>query len=153
MAGGGGACEELDAVHTLVMMSLVTKYRDTDIFAALRKCSDAILLSQQRDGGFRNYNTPQEMWLRKLLRSSRMDWLLLRRRMLAPEWRYSGWKPLSCPPRKSDVWAAWFRPLSVKLIADRYPDKFALNNNRGKYRRIPGLGWHDPLKIETSRRS
>jgi hypothetical protein len=151
-AGGGGACEDLDAVHTLVMMSLATNHRASDVRAALGRCNGAIAESQQRDGGFRNYNVTGERWLRKLVRSSRMDRVLLGRRLAVPIWRCGGWKPLSCPITESDTWAAWFRPLSLKLIADRYADHVVLNS-RGRYRRMPGLGWHDESKIRESQPS
>jgi hypothetical protein len=148
-SGGGGACEDLDAVHTLIMMRLTTTYRGSDVSAALQSCSNAIIRYQQPDGGFRNYNVVTEPWQKKALRSGRLHHILLDRRPPDSTWRCGGWKPLSCPVTESDTWAAWFRPLSLKLIADHSGQ--SESNGRGRYRRLPGLGWHDPQKIKGSR--
>lgn len=146
----GGACEDLDAVHTLVMMSLVSDHRASDVRAALERCFFRLLQLQQPDGGFTNYGASElpASWKRRLARSLGVEHLVARP-LSAPTWRYSGWRTLECPNARSDMWGAWFRPLALRLIADRYPD-LAGPSGPGRYRSIPGLGWHDEASIRTA---
>ncbi len=51
---------------------------------------------------------------------------------------------------QSDMWAAWFRPLALKLIASLYPDLGGPVGS-GAYRILPGLGWHDEAAIRNAR--
>lgn len=148
---GGGACEDLDAVHTLVMMSLMTNHRAEEIRIGLERCFHALLQVRQSDGGFLNYRSPDppKSLKRRVAETTRLDKLLgvpARRRL----WRHSGWGVLSCPVNESDMWSAWFRPLSLKLIAARYPERFP-GAQLGRYRALPGLGWHVPAAIAESR--
>jgi hypothetical protein len=149
--GGGGACEDLDAVHTLVMMSHISNHRADDVRSALERCFEALLRVRQSDGGFLNYPdaNPPESLKRRVAEATGLAVLLGRpaRRRL---WCYSGWRVLSCPVNESDMWSAWFRPLSLKLIADRYPERFSAAEI-GRYRGLPGLGWHVPAAIAKSR--
>ncbi|MEM8864349.1 MAG: hypothetical protein AAGF31_02250 [Planctomycetota bacterium] len=139
---GGGACEDLDAVHTLVMMSMVSDHRQEDIRQCLERCLVATLASQKPDGGFCNYNPRRGGLLRQLLLATSADKRCLRRELVPRTWRYSGWRRLECPLGQSDMWSAWFRPLTLRVIADRYPDLYS-GAPRGPLRQMPGLGWHD----------
>jgi hypothetical protein len=143
---GGGACEDLDAVHTLVMMAMISDHRAADVKQSLMRCARAILEHQNADGGYSNYSIRQDRLAKRLIRSTGVDRLLLRRELVPRGWKYSGWKPLACPYDVSDMWSAWFRPLSLALIAELYPSDFT-GEWTPTYRRIPGLGWHDPVAI------
>jgi hypothetical protein len=106
---------------------------------------------RQGDGGFLNYSTPEPSKSIKR-RATEMTGLarFLGTRLPDRAWRYSGWRALACPTGASDMWSAWFRPLSLKLIADRYPEQCP-GPQVGRYRALPGLGWHVTTSIVTSR--
>jgi hypothetical protein len=143
---GGGACEDLDAVHTLVMMAMISDHRAEEVKQSLMRCAHAILKHQNGDGGYSNYSIRRDRLAKRLIRSTGVDRLLLRRELVPRGWKYSGWRPLACPFDTSDLWSAWFRPLSLALIAELYPSEFS-GQWVPTYRRIPGLGWHDPVAI------
>ena len=157
---GGGACEDLDGVHTLVLMSEVSDYRADDVQRSLERCFWRLLQIQNSDDGFWNYpeRRGKQSWKRRLAErmfgGRALPTRFSERLASKPvDWCYSGWKRLSCPTGASDMWAAWFRPLALKLISDRYSGVLPLIEG-GRYRRIPGLGWHDSTRIEeTSPRS
>jgi SAM-dependent methyltransferase len=145
---GGGACEDLDAVHTLVMMSAISQHRRQDVRVALERCFWRLLQTQNVDGGFPNYvaapTLPKSLKRRLAERSGLMRLLPVsyQGQTAARLWHYGGWRELACPFTESDSWSAWFRPLALRLIADSYPD-LAGGAPAGKYRSLPGLGWHD----------
>lgn len=152
----GGACEDLDAVHTLVMMGLVSDHRADDVRQSLERCFWRLLRLQNGDGGFPNAAAPPVRKTRKQRSLQRLGlFALLPQRMRdhgvsGPRfWKYSGWASLSCPIGASDMWSAWFRPLALRLISDRYPQALPRWSG-GRYRRIPGLGWHDADAIANS---
>lgn len=153
---GGGACEDLDAVHTLVIMSTLSNYRVNDVRRSLERCLWRLLQIQNQDGGFPNYPGHRSGgigWKRKWAEKTGLLRILpssLKGRGTAEVqcWKYSGWAALSCPYGESDAWGGWFRPLAIKLICERYPEicgriKF------GAYRKLPGLGWHNPNGVGT----
>jgi len=152
---GGGACEDLDAVHTLVMMNMVSRHRHQDIRRALTRCYFRILQLQGDDGGFPNtVAAPRQSWKRRYAERTGVIRLLPKRYQLphGPRmWRYSGWKKLPAVVTKSDMWSAWFRPLALRLIRDCVAELQQADSS-GKYREIPGLGWHDPADIRSSTR-
>jgi GT2 family glycosyltransferase len=147
---GGGACEDLDAIHTLVMMSLVADHRAAEVESALARALESLLAAQNDDGGFSNYfvHTQPKSLRRRASEAVGLD-RLLKRRMKAREWRQSGWTQLSCPVTRSDMWAAWFRPLAIRLILHRY-GVGPQGSEAGAFRRKPGLGWHDTQQIRAS---
>jgi SAM-dependent methyltransferase len=152
---GGGACEDLDAVHTLIMMSLVSAHRAADVRMALERCFWRMLQIQQADGGFRNYagraRAPKSR-KRRLAEQTGVLRLLpsrFREATATSSWYYSGWKALDCPRDASDMWGSWFRPLALRLIAERYADLCG-EPPAGRYRTLPGLGWHDITRIQDS---
>lgn len=150
---GGGACEDLDAIHTLVMMALVTDYRREDTESALRLCREWIMGLQNEDGGFPNYPDPglKKSLKRRLAETLGLD-QLLNRPAYRPISSYSGWRPLTVLRGASDMWGAWFRMLTLRLIHEfLYPGEVLSPSAR--YRRLPGLGWHDVEAIQASVRN
>ena len=143
---GGGACEDLDAIDTLVKFSLVTDHRAAEVRKALVRALDRLLLLQNSDGGFPDQ--PLQVGdLHRSLRRRVADGLgvtrVLKRPLLLPRIYYSGWQTMGAAKGGSTMWAAWFRPLAVRLILSRYPD---LTDSRmeGRFHGLPCLGWHDP---------
>lgn len=134
--GQSGACEDLDVVHSLVMVGSSCDHRADEVKSMLKTTLDAHFQIQNSDGGFPNYLVvkPDMRSLRKP--RSLVKYLIGRKQY----WRYSGWQKLSCPRGESDSWGGWFRPLSIKLICDYLSN--GESGLAGKYRAIPGLGWH-----------
>jgi prenyltransferase beta subunit len=145
----GGACEDLDAVHTLAYLGLVTDYRNADIRRAVSRCAKGILQLQNSDGGFPNYPAPpvHKSRKRRLAESLRLD-KLLGRPAYVRQSHYSGWKTLVVNRGQSDMWGAWFRPLTLRLAYEICGIDLG-QRGRG-FRRLPGLGWHDRKKIVES---
>ena len=63
-----------------------------------------------------------------------------------PSFQYSGWRRMDCPVTASNIWAGWFRPLSLALISVRYPGEY-MQADGWTFRRLPGLGWHDAERV------
>jgi len=146
---GGGACEDLDAIDTLVKFSLVTNHRATEVRNALIRALDRLLLLQNPDGGFPDQ--PLQIGdLQRSLRRRVADRLgvtkVLNRPFLLPRTHYSGWRVMSAAKGEPTMWAAWFRPLAIRLILSRYPELIDFRME-GCFHGLPCLGWHD-AKIE-----
>lgn len=146
---GGGACEDLDAVHTLVMMGLLSDHRASDVRASLLNCARAIIKDQHPDGGFQNFKPSGESALKRVIRATQADQLLLRRNLVQRNWSYSSWTKLTCPIDASDLWSGWFKPLTLGLIQEHLMEGSA-DDSRIVTRKNPGLGWHDRHAIQKS---
>jgi SAM-dependent methyltransferase len=147
---GGGACEDLDAIDTLVKFSLVTDHRASDVQAALERAFDRILQIQRFDGGFPNYLAEQRADRRRSLkgRLAQLPGLhtVLSRSIGPAMTYYSGWRETGAERGTSDMWAAWFRPLALNLIASRHPDLGPFPEG-SRFHSLPGLGWHDEERV------
>jgi hypothetical protein len=150
---GGGACEDLDAAHTLIMMSMVSEYRKSEVMDRLHICRERLLQLQNPDGGFPNYlawDTQKKGWKRKLAERSGAIHILparMKKRGLSAHatWKYSGWTELECPRGVSDLWGTWFRFATASLITSRLDDGGTTWSHNS--RKLPGLAWHDEQKI------
>ncbi|WP_149752739.1 hypothetical protein [Rubripirellula obstinata] len=135
--GKSGACEDLDVIHSLILIASSSEHRKKEVESVLRKTLSSHFAIQSEDGGFPNY-LKHKVPLKKIVRNPR----LIKARIFPQRcWRYSGWKRLACPYGVSDTWGGWFRPLSIRLIADYLFPNTQLSQP-GKYRQLPGLGWH-----------
>jgi hypothetical protein len=128
--GGGGGCEDLDAVETLVNMFLRTDYRREAIRRTLRRTMEALLTLELPSGGF--------LWARRR-RFSVLDWSavffdVVRHRSfrywklcvkmaLLGQMRFNeprlptGWVKTAIPADESDIFATWFRVLALAQIS------------------------------------
>lgn len=141
--GRSGACEDLDVIHSLVLLASSNNYRCDDVRETLSKSLDALLSIQSIDGGFPNYLKISTS-IKDLVKNPRV---IRRYFNNKNHWQYSGWKRLTCPRGISDTWGSWFRPLSIRLISEYLSPDGSLELG-GCYRRLPGLGWH--VHSETS---
>ena len=96
-SGGGGCCEDMDVIDTLVSLGLATDYKKEEIKDALLKALPAILSKQNSDGGF--YDN---------LRGSRAEF---------------GWKLCSARPGESDLCSTLFQCFCIVLIGEFLDDK------------------------------
>lgn len=129
--GGGGTCDDLDAVETLAIMGRLTDHRWVDVEAALKRVHAAVLRNQRPDGGFCWAARPNpKRSVRPLLAClnplNRLGAPAERRRLLERGWHtlvsgketsfYSGWKAMPYVVNESDMFSTWFRPLTLALI-------------------------------------
>lgn len=150
--GGGGSCEDMDAIDILVRLSLLTDYKADEIKATLNRAAVAIYSRQSSDGGF-SWRLPPNFtsmlkaskvlsWQKDVVKGQLTGKLfqLLRRSMYKSTHYYSS---LSCYPfdiSKSDLWSSWFRTLSLAFIAQRYPELF-VDSCSWQFLEWPGLGY------------
>lgn len=153
--GGGGACLDLDAVDILVKFSLLVDHRAADVKASLTRSFEGILKNQNSDGGFCEAHRPpvwQKSRKRKLLELFGIDRLLDRPWQGGPveHQMFSGWLKMRHRIDESEMWSAWFRPLALALISNRYPGEF-IDNIPWRFHQSAALGWHDRVKMEALR--
>lgn len=159
-AGGGGHCDDLDAIDILTKFSIVSDYRQMDVKKALTGAFEGIIKNQNQDGGFcyaKMYKYTLFDWLdvirlikptlcrdvktRLWMLKTKIGTQLLYKKMKNRAWEYSSWKKMECRINQSDVWSTWFRLLALALINSRYPEEFDVNIP-WKFRKNAGLGWH-----------
>ncbi|MGD9200029.1 MAG: hypothetical protein PVI26_00570 [Chitinispirillia bacterium] len=113
--GGGGACEDVDAVDILVNMYKYTGYRNRAISFALNLILNSILKTQMSDGGF-----------------------VYRRGI---PFTHMGITKTSSPPDHSNLFATWFRihtiALCCQILIDHPLAKFDWQFNH-----TCSMGWH-----------
>jgi Glycosyl transferase family 2 len=114
---GGGACEDLDAIDVLALLTAQTHYRSNDIKRVLQKAFHVILANQNLDGSFGYTFGSTETY------------------------RYSSWAIMESHLSTGDTWATWFRLLALATIQRLYPDDLPLIGS-WQFRRWPALGYH-----------
>ncbi len=151
---GGGGCEDLDAIDTLVKIHNISTYRKEDIEMSLRKVYNGLLLMQNDDGGFvwaRRKRFGVTEWLRNFLsileHRNFYYWYYCNRKATRGQLtfhkpRYSpGWTKNGVPPDESDIFSTWFRCTSIGLIC-QVLDDVSLKNVEWRFLKTVGLGWH-----------
>jgi hypothetical protein len=111
--GGGGACEDLDAVDILVNMSLRTDYKKEEIKNALLRAFHALKGMQNDDGGFvyrRNFS-----------------------------FCMSGLRRISSKPNESDLFSTWFRLYTIAIIS-QVIDIQPYSSFNWSFLKYPGMG-------------
>ena len=160
-AGGGGHCEDLDAIDILVKFSQLSSYRKIEVSNSLNRAIHALLANQNLDGGFcyaKLYRYSLSDWkksIRHLYNEKNIQlkdkFLLLSiqvgKQALLPfikeyRWNYSSWNLMNCKINESDMWSTWFRLLAIALIDS--------SDGNGKnidwvFRKQAVLGWHNEL--------
>ena len=139
-AGGGGSCEDLDAIDILVKLGGLSSYRAKDIEETLQKAFDAILKNQNKNGGFCWAKRPRKIEIRKNLLKAFLNYIKKPNQII----KYGGWERMSFNISESDIFSTWFRSLSIALIDTKYPSKYSLGIN-WKFSEYPGLGFHKQI--------
>ncbi len=114
--GGGGACEDVDAIDILVNVYKRSDYKHADIRHALRRCAAHMLRTQNNDGGFPyERNRPQS---------------------------HMGIPGTAAPANSSTSFATWFRLHSLALCGEVLPDYASLLGAGLGFSRSLSMGWH-----------
>lgn len=119
--GGGGACEDVDAVDILVNSYKRLDYRRADIRVALRKTLRYILELQNQDGGF-PYN-------RKV------------------GFIHLGIPSTRCEVGESNMFSTWFRVHTLALISQILTDDAFLRSIDWGFNRSLSMGWHEKMNL------
>jgi hypothetical protein len=114
--GGGGACEDVDAVDILVNLYKMVDYKRPEIRSALRRCLRHILSLQNPDGGF-PYN--------------RTD-----------SFSHLNIPATFCQAGKSNMFSTWFRVHTLALIAEVLTDEPILAGVDFHFNSTLSMGWH-----------
>jgi len=154
--GGGGACEDIDAIDTLVNVYQRTSYRRSDIVRTLMRALPALLASQNEDGGFvyarrrrfhlngwvRLFTFMKEdhctfKWRLRLMGTVLRDQLTAGRGLRATEW-----PKMAVPVREGDMFGTWFRSLAIAEMSQILPE-VPYASLKWTFRDSPGLGWFE----------
>jgi hypothetical protein len=117
LAGGGGACEDVDAVDILVNQYKRLDYRRPTVRQALRRALQHIAVQQMPDGGF-----------------------VYRRN--AP-FVHMGLSYTASPANHSNLFPTWFRVHTLALLAEVLTDEPVLQAD-WQFNRALSMGWHEP---------
>ncbi len=143
--GGGGACEDLDAIDILCKLYKMIDYRHDSIKKILENALRSLKCCQNRDGGFsyrlnpfscRKYTSTLtdpfslRVHLLNALNVARERWHYL------STWYFSGWKLMPYPLIQSDMWSTYARLVSIASISNALglPGKW-------NFLEVPGIGW------------
>ena len=151
---GGGACEDIDVIDTLVQLSFRTDYRKNEILNCLRHAYNSICRLRDPGGGYpwgirRRY--PLSTGLKiigNIFRpnSSLYHWYFLNKRywkeqLFVRSSRLAhGWTDNPIPYSESDLFSTSIRLHTIAIISKLLPD---LPEGRQDYYflKTPGLGW------------
>ena len=124
----GGACEDYDGIEILSRLIKHRDYMSDPVRKVVQKTYEMILKYQNSDGGF-PYNIDTRSFLRKLRDTFK------RKKYF---YKYSGWKKMISSCFQSDLWATYFRTLTIAKIETM----LKINENK-KYRfySLPGWGY------------
>jgi hypothetical protein len=132
--GGGGSCEDLDAVDLLVRLSLASNHREQEVRCTLLRTARRIAGGVNADGGY-GWRIVPRAWRGlsafangefQLTADIGASWLyaLRTRSQIRSTHYYSSCRAYPYRIDRSDMWSTWFRPQTLLLIARRYPEAF-----------------------------
>ncbi len=158
--GGGGGCDDLDAIDLLCRSQFYKNYRRNDILEALKVSHQSILKNQNSDGGFcwaKVMVKPSFLFKSlvdfKLLNYSKVDYIqnikskflfsLLQFFPWLIIWRYSGTKAMQLRYSQSDLFSTWFRLTSLAFIEETFPEVCNYEKSfEWNFRKKCGLGFY-----------
>ena len=120
-SGGGGACEDVDAVYVLVNLYKRTGYKTETVRHALEKALRSILRNQMPCGGFINSRGKSFLQL--------------------------GIAKTFVPVNTADMFATWFRVHTIAVICQVLWDH-PLAEIQWRFNDICSMGWYDSETLE-----
>ena len=152
--GGGGACEDLDAIDVIYKISSDIS---TESEESLKRAYRALLQNYDKNGGFCWAKRPTFPFLvglkyfnpsLELFNVGMIKWIIKNNYIgsLIPFFKekkiyeYSNWNLMKYRINLSDSWSTWFRLLSIATIERLLPD-LKKHDIDYKFRRLPSIGW------------
>ena len=152
--GGGGACEDLDAIDVIYKISSDIS---TESEESLKRAYRALLQNYDKNGGFCWAKRPTFPFLvglkyfnpsLELFNLGMIKWIIKNNYIgsLIPFFKekkiyeYSNWNLMKYRINLSDSWSTWFRLLSIATIERLLPD-LKKHDIDYKFRRLPSIGW------------
>ena len=152
--GGGGACEDLDAID---VVSKVTSELSADSINNIKLAYNALIQNYDKNGGFCWAKRPQFPFLNgikylnprsALFNYDMVKWIIKNNYIgsFLPFFRenyvykYSNWDQMKFNIKISDSWSTWFRLLSIATLEKLSPD-LKKNDINFKFRGLPSIGW------------
>ena len=152
--GGGGACEDLDAIDVIYKISSDIS---TESEESLKRAYRALLQNYDKNGGFCWAKRPTFPYLvglkyfnpsLELFNLGMIKWIIKNNYIgsLIPFFKekkiyeYSNWNLMKYRINLSDSWSTWFRLLSIATIERLLPD-LKKHDIDYKFRRLPSIGW------------
>ena len=152
--GGGGACEDLDAIDVIYKISSEVS---TESEESLKRAYRALLQNYDKNGGFCWAKRPTFPFLvglkyfnpsLELFNLGMIKWIIKNNYIgsLIPFFKekkiyeYSNWNLMKYRINLSDSWSTWFRLLSIATIERLLPE-LKKHDIDYKFRRLPSIGW------------
>lgn len=149
---GGGGCEDIDAIDTLVQLYLRTGYREREVKLVLEKAYNAICKLENPEGGFiwgvRKRFGPL-VYLKNLFsfrhNSDFHQWVFVNRRFIREQLNPikprhpEGWVSRGIPINESDLFSTWFRLLAIAYASMVIETPHSVLP--WQFLSAPGLGW------------
>ena len=152
--GGGGACEDLDAIDVIYKISSDVS---TESEESLKRAYRALLQNYDKNGGFSWAKRPTFPFLvglkyfnpsLEIFNIGMIKWIIKNNYIgsLIPFFKekkiyeYSNWNLMKYNINLSDSWSTWFRLLSIATIERLLPD-LKKHDIDYKFRRLPSIGW------------
>ena len=152
--GGGGACEDLDAIDVIYKISSDIS---TESEESLKRAYRALLQNYDKNGGFCWAKRPTFPFLvglkyfnpsLELFNLGMIKWIIKNNYIgsLIPFFKekkiyeYSNWNLMKYRINLSDSWSTWFRLLSIATIERLLPE-LKKHDIDYKFRRLPSIGW------------
>jgi len=158
--GGGGSCDDLDAIDLLCRTTFYTNYKKDEIKKALEKTYKSLIKNQNKDGGFCWAKTKIDFKdflylinLKLLYKTSFLDFIknaslkikkIINRILKEQEyWNFSGLKSMKIKKTDSDLFSTWFRLTSVAFIETTFPEISVFKKtHKWNLRKKCGLGFY-----------
>lgn len=152
--GGGGACEDLDAIDVIYKISSGIS---TESEESLKRAYRGLLQNYDKNGGFCWAKRPTFPFLvglkyfnpsLELFNLGMIKWIIKNNYIgsLIPFFKekkiyeYSNWNLMKYRINLSDSWSTWFRLLSIATIERLLPE-LKKHDIDYKFRRLPSIGW------------
>ena len=152
--GGGGACEDLDAIDVIYKTNSGV---NTESEESLKRAYRALLQNFDKNGGFCWAKRPTFPFLvglkyfnpsLELFNIGMIKWIIKNNYIgsLIPFFKekkiyeYSNWNLMKYHINLSDSWSTWFRLLSIATIERLLPN-LKKHDIDYKFRRLPSIGW------------
>ncbi len=154
--GGGGGCEDLDALYILNTIE-PAKHTSENFKKQMAKSYQGLLNARNTDGGFCWSKRP--LWdlsvsvpflnpFSAIFHIDMAKWIIKRKflSLLVPSlrdpisYRYSNWDQMKYDVDASDTWSTWVRLLSLASIERSFPE-FKEHDIQFHHRSLPALGW------------